>query len=69
MTDFLPCPFCGSDKVSTVYIRDGRRACCCVCGAAGRPAYNGTANMPSADERARLAWNARTPALTHGEEE
>lgn len=52
-----PCPFCGSDQVSTRYIRDGREAFCMKCGSTGKPAFNG---KTEADDRAVDAWNMRS---------
>lgn len=54
-----PCPFCGSCTVHTVHIRDGRRASCLTCGAAGGHAYYGPINKPDAEERAVANWNRR----------
>ena len=65
MTDDLPalkpCPFCGAEvkTVTTTGVRDGRRAWCRKCGAAGGPAYHGPLSMPSAERRARDKWNQR----------
>lgn len=59
--ELQPCPFCGKPTVATVYIRDGRRVAC-NCGAAGPCAFNGKDHEPSADERARAAWNRRAIA-------
>lgn len=48
-----PCPHCGSDKIKTDYIRDGRVCGCCSCGASTR-AYN-----PDAEVKAVQLWNTR----------
>ncbi|WP_420478286.1 Lar family restriction alleviation protein [Brevundimonas sp. FT23028] len=57
-----PCPFCGSVRAHTIYVRDGRQAGCPDCGARSGAAFHGRADQPSADERASTAWNTRTPA-------
>jgi Lar family restriction alleviation protein len=48
------CPFCGSDKVDGMFIRDGWRIGCRDCGA-GVPAYHPNAHTVSADK-----WNRRS---------
>lgn len=47
-----PCPFCGSSRIESIFIRDGR-AIACGCGAATR------AFQPDAERKAREAWNHR----------
>lgn len=55
MSEILkPCPFCGSDKVDGMFIRDGWRIGCRDCGA-GVPAYHPNAHTVSADK-----WNRRS---------
>lgn len=50
----LPCPFCGSEKISQDnYIRDGREVHCRDCGAATH------AFMPDANFKAVAKWNNR----------
>ncbi len=48
------CPFCGSDKVDGIFIRDGWRIGCRDC-SAGVPAYHPNAHTVSADK-----WNRRS---------
>ena len=59
--ELLPCPFCGENRASTYYVRDGRVAMCPACGAKSGSQFNGPRDIPSADERAISAWNTRTP--------
>ena len=59
MSELKPCPFCGADRASTYHIRDGRVAMCPACGAKGGSQFNGPLDIPSANDRAILAWNAR----------
>jgi hypothetical protein len=49
-----PCPFCGSEKVDTFFVRDGRRAGC-GCGAS-LVRFNGPGDT---DAEVRRAWNTR----------
>lgn len=56
------CPFCGSRRIETFPIRDGREVMCKGCAAKSGPAFNGPADKPSASDRAIEAWNTRTPA-------
>jgi len=63
----LPCPFCGWVEPKLVTIRDGRVAQCPNCGARGAACFHGPSNMPSANSRAVLAWNTRTPSPDSGE--
>ena len=53
MNELKPCPFCGGDNITDVFIRDGRRVICCDCGAAIH------AYQPNATEKAIKAWNIR----------
>jgi len=62
MSDLLPCPFCGNERVAMLVIRDGRRGHCFHCHAEGPPRYHSPKGQPSAEERAIDAWNNRTPA-------
>jgi ribosomal protein S27AE len=62
--ELLPCPFCGSESAHTVMIRDGRRAVCGKCGSAAGPYHHGILGQPTADERARAAWNTRATPST-----
>lgn len=62
--ELLPCPFCQSANVCTVWVRDGRRAHCESCGAAGPAAYHGRTS--SAEERAIQGWNRRAPQPVAG---
>jgi hypothetical protein len=55
LEDMNPCPFCGSRKVRSIFIRDGR-AIACGCGASVR------AFQPDAERKAREAWNVRADA-------
>ena len=59
MSELKPCPFCGADRASTYHISDGRVAMCPACGAKGGSQFNGPLDIPSANDRAILAWNAR----------
>ncbi len=55
MSEILkPCPFCGSDKVDGIFIRDGWSIGCRDCGAGVR-AYHPNAHTVSADK-----WNRRS---------
>lgn len=49
-----PCPFCGSDRVSSAHQRDGRVIGCAGCGA------RVGAFQPGAEEKATEKWNTRT---------
>jgi len=57
--ELAPCPFCGGTRVKTTWVRDGIQAFCQDCGARGTPAFHGPATLPTAEERARIAWNTR----------
>lgn len=59
MSELLSCPFCGSSRIRTTFVRDGRMVGCGDCGAASGPAFHGPENMPSADNRAQQNWNNR----------
>ena len=59
MAALEPCPFCGSDRVTIWNVRDGQQAVCKDCRATAAAAFNGPADMPTAWERARQAWNRR----------
>lgn len=60
-SDLLPCPFCGSERVShDNYIRDGRAVHCRDCGAATH------AFMPDANATAIAKWNARASCWYEG---
>lgn len=54
-----PCPFCGSTKVGTFFVRDGRRAAC-GCGAS-LVRYHGPSG--ETDAEVRRAWNTRTSSI------
>ena len=54
-----PCPHCGGCCAKIVPIRDGYRAHCTKCGAAGGAEFYGPGDKPSARERAIAAWNRR----------
>ena len=65
--ELLPCPFCGSEKVSADrYIRDGREVVCRTC-QASVGAFN-----PDANKKAIEKWNRRvnpTPVSPLGQQE
>lgn len=61
--ELKPCPFCNGDKARVIHIRDGRKVAC-ICGACGRPEFNGPLDQPDAETRAIRAWNTRAPDLT-----
>ena len=63
MAALEPCPFCGSDRVTIWNVRDGQQAVCKDCKATAAAAFNGPADMPTAWERARQAWNRRASSL------
>lgn len=54
MSDYLPCPFCGSDRISQEMTRDGRTLGCFDCGA------KVTAFNPNALAECTALWNRRT---------
>lgn len=53
------CPFCGSTKIKSGYVRDGRVVNCLECHASGAPAFHGPKDMPTAETRAWQNWNRR----------
>lgn len=55
-SELKPCPFCNGTKARVIHIRDGRKVAC-ICGACGRPEFNGPLDIPSAEQRAIAAWN------------
>ena len=62
MEALKPCPFCGSSRVDSHFVRDGRRIAC-GCGA-GMTRHHGKSGDTEGDVRA--AWNTRSdhsPAL------
>lgn len=66
-TELLPCPFCGSDRVTVWNIRDGMEAVCKDCKSRGTSTFHGPGlkdNPNDTWERAVAAWNTRpAPAV------
>ncbi|TWA74133.1 Lar family restriction alleviation protein [Azospirillum brasilense] len=60
-TELLPCPFCGSNRITVWNIRDGQQAVCKDCHAEGAPAFNGPGDDKT-HAAAIAAWNRR-PAV------
>lgn len=54
----LPCPFCGGEARSHLYVRDGSKVQCTNYRCQGAT----TAHNPNAVEKAIAAWNTRTPS-------
>lgn len=54
--ELKPCPFCGGEKITEGYIRDGGQISCRGCGAATH------AFLPNAIPKAKEKWNTRHEA-------
>jgi len=55
----LPCPFCGSDRITVMPIRDGAQASCKDCCAKSEPMVHGPNGVNSTWEGAHASWNRR----------
>lgn len=58
-TELMPCPFCGSDRITVWTIRDGQQAVCKDCKSTGAPTYHGPAGFEQTRNQAAEAWNRR----------
>src|SRR4051812_48858626 len=58
--EILPCPFCGSERITVQHIRDGAQAICKDCGSKAAPTFHGKDGVDATWEHAREAWNRRT---------
>ncbi len=65
MTDpaeLKPCPFCGSDRITVMNIRDGQQAVCKDCHSSGQPTFHGPDGFNATRGHAVAAWNRRAEA-------
>lgn len=58
-TEMKPCPFCGSDRITVRYIRDGAQAVCKDCNSSATPTFHGPSGYEDTWVRARSKWNVR----------
>lgn len=59
-SDLKPCPFCESQRVRVVNIRDGLRISCSDCLAEGPPVFYGPEGTEEARRSAIAVWNYPT---------
>jgi hypothetical protein len=60
--EYLNCPFCDSDDIQDIYIRDGRQIVCCACGCSVN------SFQPDASSKALAKWNTRSVKFEEAEE-
>lgn len=58
-SELLPCPFCGSGRVTVWNIRDGQQAVCKECKSTGAPTFHGPDGPKATWVHAVEAWNRR----------
>ena len=59
MSELLPCPHCGSDRITVMNIRDGQQAVCKDCKSCGSPTFHGKDGFQATWGHAVAAWNRR----------
>jgi len=62
-SELLGCPFCKSATVRVATIRDGIRAMCSDCGAAGPPVFYGPEGVEVTRAAAICSWNIAVRVL------